>query len=167
MTAEFGPRDVELSTTERVGARSIELLVRFMNWKSLDDKTLRFRTDSATFVVSGESEHSGEGYARGKAVAAVCVAAGIIPFVALLSLGPAVTKLPAPLDVVGSLLLLLSMALALVNLAGAFDVFKKADVIDHTTEPDPERLTELQDAYIAGEIDVDELEAEVEAVMDS
>ena len=59
------------------------------------------------------------------------------------------------------------MVLALVNLTGAFDVFKKADVIDHTTEPEPERLTELQDAYIAGEIDGDELEAEVEAVIDS
>jgi len=167
MTAEFGPRGADLSTTERVGARSIELLVRFMNWKTLDDKTLRFRTESATFVVSGESEVSGEAYARGKRVAAVCIAAGILPIVALLSLGPAVTNLPAPLDAVGSWLLLLSMVLALVNLSGALDVFEKADVIDHTTEPEPERLTELQDAYVAGDIDGDELEAEVEAVIDS
>ena len=165
MTAEFGPRDVDLSTTERVGARSIELLVRFMNWKTLDHKTLRFRTDSATFVVSGESEHSGEGYARGKAVAGVCLAACIFPFVALLSLGPAVTFLPAPLDAVGSLLLGLSMGLALVNLTGALDVFKKADVIDHTTEPDPERLTELREQFVDGEFDERELAARVEEVM--
>ena len=166
MTAEFGPQDERVaSLPERLGAVSISLLTRFTNWKSLEQMNLRFRTDSATFVVSGESEQTGEGYPRGLSVGVLCLAAGLIPVVALMGVGPAAMELLEPLTPVSEVMLLFLTVLVLVNLFGVFRVLAKTDVIDHTTEPEPEALAELQSQFVDDEIEQGELEARVEEVM--
>jgi len=167
MTAEFGPRDERVaSLPERLAAVSISLLTRFTNWKSLEQMDLRFRSDSATFVVSGESEQSGERYSRGISVGVTCLFAGLVPVLAVLSVGPAAIDVLEPFRPLGEVLLLFSFVFALVNLFGVFGVLTKIDVIDHTTEPEPEAVAELREQFVDGEIDERELAARVEEVLE-
>ena len=163
MTAEFGPRDVELSFMEGVAAHATRYSTRLFS--HMVNVRLRFNPERATLSLSGESQHPGDGFNLGLLVAlvyllnliwsmgvalvaaeAVSVGASIDPIAA------AVIGIPALFVIVGSILVGL----------GSISLIQKTDVIDHTTEPLPEALDELQQEYVDGEIDESELAAAVE-----
>jgi uncharacterized membrane protein len=54
---------------------------------------------------------------------------------------------------------------AFVSFIGSASVASKIDVVDHTTEAPPDAIDELQQQYVAGDIDADELERQAEAVL--
>ena len=166
MTAEFGPRDVDLSLMERVAAHATRYSTKLFS--HMANSTLRFNPEQATLSLSGESQHPGEGFNRGLLVGllyllnlmlSVCVALAAGEAVSVgASTGPVVATIiaiPALFVVFGSMLVAL----------GSISLIQKTDVIDHTTEPEPEALAELQSQFVDGEIEQGELEARVEEVM--
>ena len=165
MTAEFGPRDVDLSLMERVAAHATRYSTKLFS--DMANITLRFNPEQATLSLSGESQHPGEGFNRGLLVGllyllnlmlSVSVALAAAEAVSVgASTGPVVATIiaiPALFVVFGSMLVAL----------GSIRLIQKTDVIDHTTEPEPEALAELREQFVDGEIDERELAARVEEV---
>jgi len=160
MTAEFGPRDVDLGLMERVAAQATRYSTELFS--HMANISLRFNPERATLTLSGESQHPEEGFNRGLLVGIIyfhnfmlslcvaLVAAGAMSVGG--SVGPmagTVIGIPALFVVAGSMLVGV----------GSVSLITKTDVIDHTTEPEPDAIEEVREAYLDGEIDEGELEA--------
>lgn len=165
MTTEMGPRDVDLSPVERVAARSTAVVVRGINVLK-SPGSIRFNPRTATLSITGESEHAGDPYERGQLAALMVLANAVIPagVIGLL------TSVPVTHDSTVATLyffvVLFPVALfAMANVHGSMTLINKTDVVDHTTEPLPEALTELQAAYVDGDISEADLERQVGEVM--
>ena len=164
MTAEFGPRDVDLSSRERFAGRLLDLSTRFLNHGS-DSKSMYYRRDSATLTLHGESEYAGDVFNRGKMALYPLLISNYFTTMLLVTAG-VLPDFGNP--AIGGLKLLVFIAVAWVwycNTTGSIILASKIDVVDHTTQPDPEELDELQSQFVDGEIEQTELEARVEEVM--
>ena len=164
MTAEFGPRDVELGWKERFAGRMASAVCSLVNSET-DDKTLRFNPDTATLTVAGESEHSGDALYRGTNVGALFLFTNTIAWMILASLNALIGTGSFIVDTALLIGIIATSVVVYANMAGSFNLLSKTDVIDHTTEPEPEALAELREQFVDGEIDERELEARVEEVM--
>ena len=166
MTTEMGPRDVDLSLSERFAAHGTRYTTRLLSSMG-DDVSLRFTPSTATLSVSGESEDSGDAYRRGILVSTV--------YMLNLLFGLALALMP--LDVisaaaeVGPWLMLAATgpalfvtSVGLVFAMGTAGLITQTDVIDHTTEPAPDAVDELKERYVAGDLDDAELEREAAEV---
>ena len=160
MTAEFGPRDVELGLMERVAAHATRYTTCVT--ANVVNISLRFNPKRATLTLSGESQHPGEGFNRGLLVGFVyllnlmlslCVA---LVAANAMSVGASIGPIAA--TVIGSIALFVFAGSVLVGL-GSVSLIHKTDVIDHTTHPEPDAIDEVREAYLDGEIDEAELEA--------
>jgi len=155
MTTEMGPRDVDLTLVERFAGHG----VRFWAWVASldeDDPNVRFDPTTATVRVTGESEYSGDAFARARAATTLTVMNVVIS----LSLVAAITMAPMP----GGALLAPYAILSLTAMSvlgaigyGSASLIDKINVIDHTTEPAPEELDELKAEFVDGEIGEEEL----------
>ena len=163
MTAEFGPRDVDLSLMERIAAHA----TRYTTWllSDLTNPSLTYNPKHATLSLSGESEDSGNGYARGVLVGMLYLHNVVLALGAIVLAGEAASVVASVGAIVGTIVGVVSLfvmfASALVGW-GSVKLMAKTDVIDHTTEPLPEALDDLQQQYVDGEIDESELAAAVE-----
>ena len=164
MTAEFGPRDVELGWKERFAGRMASAVCRLFN-SEIDDKSVRFNPDTATLTVAGESEHSGDALRRGAYLGALFLFTNTIGWMILLLLNALSGTGPFIVDTALLIGIIATSVVIYVNMVGSFNLLRKTDVIDHTTEPEPEALAELREQFVDGEIDERELEARVEEVM--
>lgn len=158
----MGPRDVDVSLSERVAGHG----VRFWAWVASlddDDPNVRFDPTTATVRVTGESEYSGNEFARARAATTLPA----LNIVIMLTTVAAIAASPPPSGVllapyaVGSLGL---MAVCGAIGYGSASLINKINVVDHTTEPTPDRLDELEQRYVDGEIDEAELEREAAEV---
>lgn len=158
MTAEMGQRDVDLGLKERFAAQ----FIRFWAWVvSLiaDDVHIRFEPTTATLSLTGESEHSGDRYARGR-LAATFVSLNELAMMSVLAYSAmGMMTLPAtPITAVIAVVVLVTACVACVSLLGGASLTSKIDVIDHTTAPTPDAIDDLEAQYMADEIDEQELE---------
>jgi len=164
MTAEFGPRDVELGWKERFAGRMASAVCRLLD-SEIDDKSVRFNPDTATLTVAGESEHSGDALRHGTYLGALFLFTNTIAW-AIMPLLYALTGTGSFIvDTVVLFAIITTSVVVYANMAGSFNLLTKTDVIDHTTEPEPEALAELREQFVDGEIDERELAARVEEVM--
>jgi len=157
MTTEMGPRDVDLGLREQFAGN----FIRFWAWAVgvvSDDVDLRFRVPTATLFLSGESEHSGDEYERG-GLAATLVSVNEVAMMGVLAYcGMGITSLAAaPGGVIIPLLLFTVACVASVSLTGSASLTSSINVVDHTTEPAPEKLDELKAEFVDGEIGEEEL----------
>jgi uncharacterized membrane protein len=163
MTVEMGPRDVDLGLRERFAGQ----FIRFWAWAVgvvSDDVDLRFRVPTATLILSGESEHSGDEYERGS-LAATLISVNEMAMMAVMAYsGIGTMSLTAAPSVAIAFLLLIAACVAGVSLVGSASLTTSINVIDHTTEPAPDAVDELKERYVAGEIDDAELEREAAEV---
>ena len=165
MTTEMGPRDATaLTLFERLAARSTHYVVRGMD-VLYDGGSIRFNDSTATLSISGESDYASDSYERGQLSSLVAIANSLTP-VALIMLLTMVSVTPGSLVAVAYFFgVLLPVALfGIFNVHGSVSLISKIDVIDHTTEPEPEALVELQSQFVDGEIEQAEFEARVEEV---
>ena len=171
MTAEFGPRNVDLSATERVSAATMRFLFAVAD-TIIDEQGVRFNDQTATLSVRGESDQPGDGFKNGRLVSIWGVVNALIPIGLLILLGEIPIQaglLPASslLSAVYSTLVLLPLAVfAMVNAHGSISLLDKIDVIDHTTPKPDDRIEELADGYVDGQIDREEFAAEVETLFE-
>jgi len=158
MTAEMGPRDVDLGWTERLAGRAIAPLVALFNY-IVDGPTVRYRSRTATVALSGESEHPGDGFNRGILVSLLLFSNILAWLMPMLVLSDTIQQTAAgsPVFWVASALMLPVGAFSLLNLFGTMGLLMKTDVVDHTTEPAPDALDDLQQQYVDGEIDEEQL----------
>lgn len=167
MTHVFGPDTTldELGLSERVASRLFAAWFPLAN-RALADQDWRFDREKLRLSVRGESEHSGDAFTRGRVVNAVWY---LNSFIWILPFGfvTALTEPPAgvlfPVALAGVLLLAVGTFL---NVIGSTHLARKTQVVDHTTEPKPEAISDLQAQYVGGEVDVGELEDRVEAVIE-
>ena len=164
MTAEFGPRDVDLGWKERFAAHIASAVCRLTN-SDLDDKSVRFNPETATLTVAGESEHSGDALHRGKYVGGLFLFTNTITWMILVLLNALSGTGSFIVDTALLIGIIATSVVIYVNMSGSFNLLTKTDVIDHTTEPEPEALAELESQFVDGEIEQGELEARVEEVM--
>jgi len=167
MTHVFGPDTTldEVGIFERAASRF------FTAWfppveRALADQQWRFDREKIRLSVHGESEYSGDAYSRGQVVNTLWFLNSLLPvlLVTLLSfIRPPVGSVLF-WAVGGSLVLLALFACA--NVLGSVDLSSEIQVIDHTTESTPEAVADLQEQYVDGNLDGDEFEARVEAVID-
>jgi len=156
MTAEMGPRDVDLTLVERLAGHG----VRFWAWVASlddDDPNVRFDPTTATVRVTGESEYSGDPFARARAATTLAT----LNIVITLSLVAAITMAPLPSGVLLAPYAVLSLSFMLLCGAigyGSASLIDKINVVDHTTEPAPDALDDLQQQYVDGEIDEEQLD---------
>jgi len=157
MTTEMGPRDVDLSWYERLSARAIKYIsVVFGTFDS--GSRVHFRPETATISITGESEQAGEPYQRGILVTLlfmINVFIWLLPVELLNALGQQAGSGPVLWASTAALIPL--MLFIIVNALGTLTLLTKTDVVDHTTEPAPEELDDLQQQYVDGEIDESEL----------
>ena len=163
MTAEFGPRDVELGWKERFAGRMASAVCRLVD-SEIDDKSVRFNPDTATLTVGGESEHSGDALRRGTYVGALFLFTNTIAWMILALLNALSGTGSFIVDTAVLFGITTTAVIIYANMAGSFNLLTKTDVIDHTTEPEPEALAELREQFVDGEIDEPELAARVEEV---
>jgi len=159
VTTEMGPRDVDLTLSERFASRLTRYVVPLVSELS-DTVSVRFDARRATLSLSGESEYSGDAFNRGLLVGVTYLFNILI---AVLSISLASEAANAAVDfgpVVGLAAVvpfLFVSGAALVFVMGTVGLMWKTDVVDHTTEPAPEELDDLQQQYVDGEIDEQEL----------
>ena len=167
MTAEFGPRDVELGLMERVAAHATRYSTRLFS--HMANITLRFNPERATLSLSGESQHPGDGFNRGLLVGVVyllnVMLSMAVGLVAAETVSVGASTAPIATAVIGIPALFVIVGSMLVGL-GSISLIQKTDVIDHTTEPLPDELESLQQQFVDGDLDEHELEDRVEAVID-
>ena len=166
MTTEMGPRDVDLSLSERFAAHGTRYTTRLLS-SSGDDVSLRFTPSTATLSVSGESEHSGDVYRRGILVSLLYMInllfAGLVGSVSLNTVDLASSVGPWLVLAVSVPALFVTCA-ALLFAFGSIGLLTETDVVDHTTEPAPDAVDELKDRYVAGDLDDAEFEREAAEV---
>jgi len=160
MTTEMGPRDGDLCWRHRLAGYSVKGAVAFMNGVS-DDARGRYDRVKGLLSLYGESDHAGDAFVRGRHVSAVTSIAMLGPILLIMLclvagavtqalFGAAVAAVPMTLGFV------LNVA-ALINAVALLGLSKHIGVIDHTTEPAPDALDDLQQQYVDGEIDESEL----------
>jgi hypothetical protein len=71
-----------------------------------------------------------------------------------------------PLAPVSFAIVLLSFAVGLTTLWGVVGRIKSLNVLDHTTPKPDDRIDELADGYVDGELDREEFAAEVETIFE-
>ena len=156
----MGPRDVELGWIERFAGISVDAVVQLTNLIS-DSARGRYDRDRAVLTISGESEHAGDRFARGRAVSLLTMIpmlAWMAVTVVLLGLGGVTTTaLGETVAFVPLVLTVVTSITGLITVHGASSLQDKISVVDHTTEPTPDALAELQQQYVDGEIDEAEL----------
>jgi len=166
MTTEMGPRDVDLTLSERVAAHGTRYTTRLVA-STQDDLSIRFTPSTATLSLSGESEHRGDAFNRGLLVASVCMVNIMLAFGAVGIAGEAMTAAAEVSQWLGLVSIVPFVLVATVGLVfglGSAGLLFEIDVIDHTTEPAPDAVGELKERYVAGDLDDAELEREAAEV---
>jgi len=159
MTTEMGPRDVDLTLSERFASRITRYVVPLVSEMS-DTVSIRFDPRRATLSLSGESDHAGDAFNRGLLVGLVYLL-NMLLTLAVLSLAAEAAQAATEI----STILALAVGIPFLFVSGAGVAFAmgtagllfKTDVVDHTTEPAPDALDDLQQQYVDGEIDEAEL----------
>lgn len=160
MTAEFGDHDATPTLRQRFAGISIVGAVALVNYVS-DDAYGRYDRDTARLSLYGESEDAGDGFQRGREVsdiASIAMLGPLLPVMLLLGFSGGLAELVGPLVALPvSVLGFVSGVYALANVGGLMGLTTKISVVDHTTEPAPDALDDLQQQYVDGEIDEQEL----------
>ncbi|RAW44085.1 hypothetical protein DQW50_16310 [Halorubrum sp. 48-1-W] len=169
MTTEFGPRDERPSVLGKTAGLLIVGAVRIMNAVG-DGVRMRYDRSTARLSITGESEYSGDEFARGQLVLSVIFCAMVLPVVALIALRiGAIGLFELFGESVAYLLFLVATAVSLFSIPGMIGLYSVADqisVVDHTTEPAPDALDDVKERYQNGDIDEEELEREAAEVWD-
>jgi len=166
MTTEMGPRDVDLSLSERVAAHGTRLTARLMS-STHDDMAIRFTPSTATLSLSGESKHSGERFNRGLLVGLVYTLNLMFVITAVGLAGEAMIFAAELAPWLGTVAVVPFLVIAIFGAlvgVGSAELLTDTDVIDHTTEPAPDAVDELKERYVAGDLDDAELEREAAEV---
>jgi len=157
VTTEMGPRDDdELTVSERAAGRMMDYIVRAFD-HSIDDGAIRFNPETATLSLSGESERPGDRFSRGKIVAALCMGTALLSMMPLFFVAELMAVGNPYLAALGCLLTAVCGVSAIFITSGATDLINKVTVYDHTTEPAPDALDDIQQQYVDGEIDEEQL----------
>jgi len=161
MTTEFGDHDAALTLRQRFAGISIVGAVALVNYIS-DDAYRKYDRQRARLSVYGESENAGDGFQRGREVsdiASIAMLGPVLPTMLLLVFSGGVAELVGPLVALPvSVLGFVSGVYPLANVGGLMGLTTKISVVDHTTAPTPEALDDLQQQYVDGEIDEQELD---------
>jgi len=161
MTAEMGDHDATPTLRQRFAGISVAGAVALMNYVS-DDAYGRYDRDTARLSLYGESENAGDAYERGRAVSSMTTVAVFGPMLPALALAVlADVMITAGGETAALLPWLLGLSVtsyAVTNAFGMIGLTQKIGVVDHTTEPTPDALDDLQRQYVDGEIDEQELD---------
>jgi len=155
----MGPRDVDLTFTERFAAHGTKYLIGIVSGLS-DTVSLRFDPRRATVSLSGESEYSGQPFNRGLLVGMVYL---VNLLLSMSAIGLASEAATAAADIGPALTAavfvqsLFVSGVSIIFAVGSIGLMWKTDVIDHTTDPAPDEIQELQEQFVDGEIDEAEL----------
>jgi uncharacterized membrane protein len=132
-----------------------------------EDGFVRFDAARNRLGLHGESEHPGDAFSRGKLVTTVWMANALLGVFPLLL----ITQVPVPegsvivWPLVAVITVMSFFAIAVVE--GSIELLNETQVVDHTTAEEPrEELAALQERFVDGDLDDDELAAEVERVID-
>jgi hypothetical protein len=163
----FGPDTTldELGLSERLASWLFAAWFPVAN-RTLADQEWRFDREKLRLSVRGESEHSGDPFTRGRIVNTLWYLNSFIP---ILPFGfvTALTEPPAgvlfPIATAGVLLLAVGTFL---NVTGSVDLASETQVVDHTTEPEPDAVATLREQYVDGEVDTATFEDRIEEVID-
>jgi len=167
MTHVFGPD----TTLEEVGLSERLASWLFARWfplanRALADQEWRFDREKLRLSVRGESEYSGDAYSRGRVVNTLWY---LNSFIWILPFGfvTALTEPPAGVlfPIASAAVLLLAVG-TFLNVAGSTDLARETQVVDHTTEPTPDAISDLQAQYVDGEVDTDTFEERVGEVIE-
>jgi uncharacterized membrane protein len=159
MTAEFGPRDVDLTLSERFAARLTQHIMSLVSDVS-DTVSVRFDPRRATLSISGESEHSGDAFERGVLVGLMYLC-NLMLAVCTIAFSAEAANLAADvsawLGVVTVVPMLFVTGVSVLFVLGSIRLMSKTNVVDHTTEPVPDELDALREQYVDGKINEQEL----------
>lgn len=134
------------------------------------DGRYRFDRHALRLSIHGESENAGDEFSRGR------LAGALVPLVQMGSLvGSAVVSvgLLGLATVIGeaaarplAVLSLLGPLTSYGAIIGCWWLSDAISIVDHTTEPRPEVLDELEQRFVDGDLTEQELEQQVEQVID-
>jgi hypothetical protein len=166
VTPELGPFKPDSSQPavfQWVGSRAAGACIHVLDAITrLNDSTPRISVDHERqeIVLRGESEHAGDAFARGFALGGLEALAMVWSLVGVIFFTLAAVGDVAP---VVMLLLALGCGLSAFTIPGSLATYS---VVDLTTEPPDDRLDDLAERFLAGEIDETELEEEADKVVE-
>jgi hypothetical protein len=168
MTSEFKPVDSDVSGSGISWAVSGKVLEWFVDGLSLfQDNRLRFSPTANRLSLHGESDCPGHPLRAGALVGMTTLVLALIELLAVTAVGVASsaavgTVLSIPLF---GLFLTLS-GLFFLSVNGLGDRMQGMEFIDHTTPKPDDRIKELADGYVDGDLDREEFAQEVETVFE-
>lgn len=171
MTTVFGPDTTldEVGISERLASWFFAAWFPLAN-RALADQDWRFDREKLRLSVSGESEHSGDPFTRGRIVNTLWYLNSMLPLPVVSVIGLLATpEAGAPSGIavgVASVLFLGTAVGAMVNVTGSVDLASETQVVDHTTEPEPDAVATLREQYVDGDVDTETFEARVEEAID-
>lgn len=171
MTAEFGPLDsgdhapsggVTGWLADTMVAATVRGYTHFL------DDNIRYDATQNRLSLHGESEHAGEGFAVGMLTTLVIVSAGVVFFLPMVVIGEVSMLFERPIPALLAVMGLIGVAWATTNVfEEIMDRASSIEVYDHRTAPhDDDRIDELADNYVDGDLDREEFAAEVETVFE-
>lgn len=169
MSAEFGPLDDDHETDagviEYCGGQLIRLTCLFFS--RISDAHVRYQPEANRLSLHGESENAGSPFRAGMyamwAISwPIVLALGMIGALAeFVSVTAGTAWVPAALMLFGA-----GGCVGLFAIMGAVERVGGLEVYDHTTPKPDERIEELADNYVDGELDREAFEQEVETIFE-
>ena len=145
----------------RVFGVSVQTLLVVFDAIDSSEPRVRYDRERATLTFSGESEYSTDEFRRGQGAMAVAAGGALWPVWALLGSTMAMRAVAETFGAVAAtpfaLLSLTLMVFTMLCFSGLWSVMDSISVVDHTTEPAPDAIDELQEQYLNDEIDEQEL----------
>jgi len=171
MTSEFGPlnpenHDPTSGVTGWLADKMVAATVR--GYTHFLDSSIRYDATQNRLSLHGESEHAGEGFAVGVIATLVVVSAGVLSSLPIVVAGELSMFLERPMPSLVAVMALAGVAWATINVfEEIMNRVTSIEVYDHrTVAHDDERIEELADGYVDGELDREEFAAEVETVFE-
>ena len=171
MTYVFGPDTAldELGLSERLGSWLFGAWFPLAN-RALADQEWRFDREKLRLSVRGESEHSGDPFTQGRIVNTLWYLNSMLPWpvvsvIGLLATPEAGVSSGIAVGVV-SVVFLGTAVGAMLNVTASVDLASETQVVDHTTEPEPDAVATLREQYVDGEVDTATFEDRIEEVID-
>jgi len=155
MSTAFGSTDTlaDCSLSERMAARLFSWWVPLLN-ALLDRGSVRFDRERVRIGLHGESEHPGDGYTRGMAVAGLWLGNAALSALPVLLIG----EMPVPESLVLQVVLLVALvsstALFYGGAIGSCSLIFETELVDHTVPEQPrEELAAAREAFVDGDLD--------------
>ena len=168
MSSAFGSSDTiaDCSLSERVAARVLSAWLPLLDAVA-EGVRVRFDREQLRLAIHGEHEEPTEAYDAGQAVSFLWGANAMFAF---LPLGIA-SSLPNPepglLSAAVAAVSLVAIAAFVVVVLGSIGCITKTELVDHTVPKQPEEeLAGLQERFVNGDLDEEELAAEAERVIE-